>query len=436
VRAVAIGSNLHVDDAYSWLVASQPNTHTFLRALAATENTPPLFYVLLSFLPIDGTVWLRLPAAVPGVLLCAAVYLVARRRLGLRVALVAALAVAVSPFLVTYSDLARGFMLADLALLVALWAAVRLCESESPGRWALFAVTGAIAVYTEYDSLIFLGALAAGALAIGRPSRIRMVIAGMFFLVALAPWVPQMVRAQHQVGITKLDPQFGATSLLALRNSSVILALGEHGGSSDAVVRWLEFGTLGAIAAATGIVLARDWPKRPPVARQAILLIAIATVLTLAGHAAAGLLGAEIFTQRYMTILIPLGALLVSSALVSFERSGLVAATLVVLALTGIAGVIRRSGAEYEPSFAPIRALALAEHPRTILTNTPLTLFYLRMLHPHFDRPSNLGMGLARGCARPCLIVDDTRVYGGTPRQPSGVRTVLGPFVLTLERRR
>ena len=39
---MAIGSRLHVDDAYTWLVASQPNAHAFLHQLAATENTPPL----------------------------------------------------------------------------------------------------------------------------------------------------------------------------------------------------------------------------------------------------------------------------------------------------------------------------------------------------------------------------------------------------------
>src|SRR5947209_6821773 len=121
-RFMAIGSRLHVDDAYTWLVASQPTTHAFLHQLAATENTPLLSYLLLTPLPINDPVWLRLPAALAGILACVVLYLALRRPLGTRVALLAALGVAASPFLITYSDLARGFMLEDLALLVALWA--------------------------------------------------------------------------------------------------------------------------------------------------------------------------------------------------------------------------------------------------------------------------------------------------------------------------
>ena len=41
------------------------------------------------------------------------------------------LAVAVSPFLVTYANLARGFMLADLALLCAMWALLSWRDSAA-----------------------------------------------------------------------------------------------------------------------------------------------------------------------------------------------------------------------------------------------------------------------------------------------------------------
>lgn len=434
VRGVAIGSNLHVDDAYSWLVASQPNPAGFLRALAATENTPPLFYLLLSPLPIDHTVWLRLPAAVSGVLLCVPVYAVARRRLGLRVALLAALVVAVAPYLVTFSDLARAFMLGDLALLVALWAVLELAESESPAKWAVFAAASVVAVYTEYDAALFLAALTAAALWVGRPARRRMASAAVLPLLALVPWIPEMVRSQHQVGVTKLDPQFGATSFRTLRDTTVLLVLGEHGGSADPLIRWLEFGALVAAVAAVALVLRHSWTNQTPLARRTIVVIAITAVLTLAAHALAGALGVGIFTPRYLTVLVPLAAVLGAAAVVALNRRAVTAAAFAVLVAVGVAGVIRRTGTEYEPSFAPVRALASSYHPRTVLTNTPLALFYLRPLRPRFDRPSNLGRGLATTCSRPCLIIDDSRILGGRPRLASGVRTVVGPFVLTLER--
>ena len=96
--------------------------------------------------------------------------------------------------------------------------------------------------------------------------------------------------------------------------------------------------------------------------------------------------------------------------------------------------VIRRYHGEYEPDITPVREAAIADHPRTVLTNTPIVLFYLRSLHPQFDRPSNIGPGHAATCARPCLVIDDSRAYGGTPRQAAGTQTRIGPYLLTLER--
>jgi hypothetical protein len=68
-------------------------------------------------------------------------------------------------------------------------------------------------------------------------------------------------------------------------------------------------------------------------------------------------------------------------------------------------------------------------HPRTVLTNTPVVLYYLPSFHPVFGRPYNLGPARAGSCLRPWLIVDDTRrVHGGTPRQPIGADSMIGPF--------
>jgi hypothetical protein len=77
---------------------------------------------------------------------------------------------------------------------------------------------------------------------------------------------------------------------------------------------------------------------------------------------------------------------------------------------------------------------AQALQPRTVLTDTPVVLYYLSTFRPVFDRPDDLGPGLAGRCARPCLIVDDDRVHGGTPRQAAGARAVVGPYVITTER--
>lgn len=415
-------------------MASSSSPHAFLRALAGSENTPPLFYVLLAALPIDQPAWLRVPAAVPGVLMCLVVYFALRRGLGNRAALLSALAVAVSPFLVTYSVVARGFILADLALLVALWAVLKLGEEQSASWWAVYLASGVIAIYTEYDSAIFLLALTATALWIGKPARKRMALFGALPLVALVPWIPQLIRAQHDVNVTKLAPTFPAPSLTALRDAAVTLAFGENGGTTSSAGRWLEFILIVALAGIALLVLHRTWSFRDARQRWAVLLIAGTAGLTLVGHAIAGAVGIDLFNQRYLTILIPLGAALGAAAIVTSKRQPLILAAVLLLLALGVVGIARRYRGEYEPDFTPIRVAALANHPGTVLSNTPVVLYYLRSLHPRLDRPYNLGRGGAESCLRPCLIIDDARVRGGSPRHLTGPQTAIGPFVMTLER--
>ena len=427
VRLVAIDSRPHVDDAYTWLVARQPTPAAFLRQLAATENTPPLWYLLVSPLPIDHMFWLRAPAVLAGTLMCPMLALALRRPLGDRVSLLAALGVAVDPFLITDSDLARGFMLEDLALLVALWAVLRLRERITT-RWALtFLVAGMVAIYTEYAAAIFLVGLVAAAVLTGSRERRRLALLGAGTLATMLPWIPEIVRAQNQVGLTKLHPMFATPSLTALRNAAMVLALGENGGTASSAGRWLAFAAMVVLAAAAAVLLRR---RRNPV----VALLALTGGLTLVGHALANPLGVDVFSQRYMTILVPVAAALAAAALDALPVRWPVAAAAIVLLGFGAAALVRRTGAQFEPAFAPVRAAALAAHPRTVLTDTPLVSYYLRDLHPIFDRPSNLGPGLAGRCARPCVIIDDNRVYGGTPRAVAGPQQTFGPYVLTLER--
>jgi hypothetical protein len=119
---------------------------------------------------------------------------------------------------------------------------------------------------------------------------------------------------------------------------------------------------------------------------------------------------------------------------VSVERRGVLVLAGVLLIAVGAVEVVRRYGGQWQPDLAPVRAAAASVRPRTVLTNTPVVVYYLHPLRPVLDRPYNLGPGRAATCARPCLAVDDTRVPGGTPRPVSGSRSAIGPFVLTLER--
>jgi hypothetical protein len=434
VRFAGIGSRLSIDDAYSWYAASSPTAHVFLDRLAANENTPPLIYLLLMLMPGSQPFWLRVPAAVPGVLLCAVLFYALRSRLGDRPALLAALAVAVAPYLITYSNLARGFMLADLALLGAVWSLLSLADGETRLKWVALLGCCVVAIWTEYASVITVIALIAGACWAARSRWRPMLLTGALALATLAVWIPQIVRGQNQVGLTKFDPASAEPSLTALRDMVVTLALGEHGGTSSSAGRWLEFAVMVALGVVAALALRRTWAARDARGRGALRILGATALLTPIGYALAALVGVHVFTQRYITIEVPLVAALAAAALSSVKQRALLPAAVVCLAALGFIGVGRRLGGEWEPNLAPMRLAAERDHARTVLTNTPVVLYYLASFRPLFDRPSNLGPGRSGDCLRPCLAVDDTRIHAGTPRPMPGERSQIKPYVLTLKR--
>jgi 4-amino-4-deoxy-L-arabinose transferase-like glycosyltransferase len=211
LRLVAVGDRLTHDEGYTWIVASAGGAGSFLDRLAAYENTPPLYYLLTWPLPDDGVSWLRIVSVLAGVGCVAALWWFVRELAGERAALLAAAALAVAPFAVSYSDYARGFILADLGLLIALGAA--------------------IALYAEYDSALFLIALAGAAAWAGLASRRTALVLGLAPLLVLVPWIPQMIRAADATGHTKASPIYPDPSLDSLRDTVVRLTFGEHGTS-------------------------------------------------------------------------------------------------------------------------------------------------------------------------------------------------------------
>ncbi|HWF24491.1 MAG TPA: glycosyltransferase family 39 protein [Solirubrobacteraceae bacterium] len=435
LRLEGIGAHLSDAEGYSYLVGSAPSAGAFLHRLAAYENTPPLFYLLLTPLPLGHTAWLRVPAAIPGALIPLALYAALRRPFGNRIALLAAAMAAVAPFAISYSDYSRGFMLEGLACIVALGAMLRLKDGESSRWWwLLYFGAAVVALYTEYIAIIFLVALTVAAVAWGRRDRLRTAALGVLPLVALLPWAGQFERAQDALNHTKVSPTFPGPSLDSVRDVSVRLVVGEHGAGASAGVRWLEFVVVLAVVAVVAVVLRRGAAADPSSpATRAMLMIATTAALVLIGSAIAPAFGTEIFNERYLTVLIPLGAALVAAAVGQLDARGLWVGAGVAVAIVGVAVFVQRFGREYEPDLAPVRAVVAALHPRMVLTNSAVVAYYLRRLPVVVDRPFGLGVGREASCPSPCVIVEDTRVPGGVRRGPGPSRLV-GPFDVRLVR--
>ena len=422
LRLVDAGTRLSHDEGYSWLVATSPNAGTFLTRLAHFENTPPLFYLLLVPLPLDSEFWLRLPSIIAGTASIAVLYAIVRPLLGTRAALLAALGLAVAPFAVSYSDYARGFMVAGLGVLVALLGAARLATGGSGRWWWGYVLGGVWAVYSEYYAGLYLVAIGGVLLWLGKPSRRQTALFSALIVVALVPWIPQLVRSVHDVGKTKLPLTAGTPSPGLVRNAIVPLFFGEHGAASSGGLRAVQALVLVLVL---GWGCARLWRS---VSREAFWLLAGVMIAVLCLYLVVTAVDTDIFRERYMTTVIPLAAAVLAGAIAGLPWRAAVPVAGAVLAVLGVAIVVVRAGREYEPDSPRAVAIAGTHGERTILTNSAVIAFYGRRLNVILDRPFGLGRGIEASCAPRCAVIDDQR-FGGVRAGP-GARVSVGPLVV------
>ena len=366
-----------------------------------------------------------------------ATYCLARPLLGTRVALLGALAVAVAPFHVSYSNYSRGFMLAALGILLAAWAVARLAEGRRRRWWWLYLGGATLAVQAEYDALLFLAPLLALPALVRREGWARVALLGALPLATLLPLVGEMLRGLDQLDVTKLTPPSPPLSFGSLRDSLVSLFTGTHGLASSGALRGLQLALLlGALAlAATWLWRRHGTLSRLDDERRAIAvwLLAVFPAAAVVLHAVVSVPGPEIFDSRYLVPLIPFACLLLAAAVDSLAWRWATPAAAAVLLALGVAVFAQRHDRELHPDVLPAGEVARAAGAGTVLTNSPVVAFYLRDLDPRLDRPFGLGNDepACAGCPRPLAIVEDARLPGGVRSGP-GPPTALGPIVVRI----
>jgi 4-amino-4-deoxy-L-arabinose transferase-like glycosyltransferase len=415
VRLAGLGDRLSIDEGYSWLVGNAGSGREFLDLLAAFENTPPLFYVLLAPLPLDDEVWIRLPSLIAGVASVPVLYAVVRPLLGTTAALVAALGLAVAPYHVQFSNYSRGFVLATFALLLALWAAARLAQGGRRRWWWLYAGGAVLALYSEYDSVVFLLALVGALVVVGRPPRREALVLGLAPLLSLLPWIGEFQDSRDLAGRTKADPTNPGVSADALREQLVPLVFSEQGIAASTAVKTLLYALIVATVFLAGVLLARR-------SRTAFWLLAGTGLATLAGHALVSAIGPDILAARYLTALIPLAVAVLAAGVVAAGPRWTVPVVSALLVGAGVFVFFNRHDREVDPDYERVAAIVEPVRPGAVLTNSAVVAYYLDDARVSLDRPFGLGRGsevaCRRSCDRPYVVVDDDRI--SPPRRGPG----------------
>jgi hypothetical protein len=244
----------------------------------------------------------RVPFVAAGVAAVVAMAFLGRRLAGSATGLLAASLLAVSPYHVELSQLARPYAFLVLAVALSWLALFRALDRSTAADWLAFSAAAAVAFYTHYlgGMVVVVQAVVATVWVArrrdGRGWPALVSFAGVALL--LAPWL-EMLRP-----LARAQLEHGALSMGALDDFVIHVLLPEQIGS----------GTTGLVTA--GLCLLGLWNlrSRPEVALAAALSPALPIALFWAANPAQALAG------RHFAFVLPMMTLLIAHGLVTAGR--------------------------------------------------------------------------------------------------------------------
>jgi 4-amino-4-deoxy-L-arabinose transferase-like glycosyltransferase len=330
VRIPGLSQSLFGDELFTYDTASVGSVHDLFHAIRTTEVSPPLFFVVewLVRRVSDAQVWLRLPSLVCGVALIPVVYAVGRRLVGPPAALVGAGLAALSPFLVWYSDEARGYALLALLVVGSTWALLVALEQGGLWRWALVTVLVAAALLTHYTALFVLIAQVLWACVVRRDRLVPVLASFAVAALIVAVWLPFAPADNGAIAfLVHLTPSTVGREGLRAVAGQPYAKVSELPGTAAFVCL-----ALAGLAAVAGAVVA----VRSGRADRRLALVALLAVATPLGVIAYSLFQPNIYVGRNLISSVPYLYLLVGALLVALPRPLAVAGVLLAAAGLGI----------------------------------------------------------------------------------------------------
>jgi hypothetical protein len=356
LRVIVAHQTLFADELSTYWISATHGLGDVVSLLYGTgrihhaEITPPLSF-LASWLTTrlgHSPELLRLPALIAGVATIPLVYLLGRRMVGRRAALVACALVAFSPFMIYYSAEARAYGLMMLLLVGSTLSLLSAIDSRRRGWWGLYAVSSAAAFYTHYTCAFVLAAQLIWALWAYPEARRPALLATAGAAVLVVPWIPGLINDLSSPTLkilSNLSPFTAHDVRIDLQHWAIGYPY-TIAGPLTALPGVLALLLLGAAAVLTaGALAARGRPRprggggrEPWSARLArvdrrVLLAVVLAAATPVAEFVVSLGGNHIIGVRDMAASWPYLALILAVALTAAgPRLGLVAAALAILA--------------------------------------------------------------------------------------------------------
>ena len=217
LRAPAIGAkDIWLDEANTVRIAEDPAG--FMISRLKLDSSPPLYYLTLHYwMKIFGQseTAVRSLSALLGVLLVAAVFLVARKLFNPGIGALAAIFTALSPIQIMYSQETRMYTLLPLLGLLSCYFFVRFLEEPRPVILALSALFTVLALYTHNFGFFLLPVQFFMLLATKSPPRsfLKWSISLAVLFILYLPWLPillfQIRNGTHYAWIAQIWQKSG-----------------------------------------------------------------------------------------------------------------------------------------------------------------------------------------------------------------------------------
>jgi mannosyltransferase len=291
------------------------------------EANMALYYLLLRGWVClgDGEAWVRLFSAVCGILTVAAIYVLAKRLLGERVAWIAALLAATNACLVQFSQEARSYSMLMLLVVLSYYFFLRAIEEKSLWTAAAYVVISACALYTHFfAALIVCGQVASLLwLPVKQAPWRRLALA---YLALAATAVPIAIYIEkNDVGqLYWVQP----TTISEIYKLFIFFA-----GASKAVAAVLSLISLLMCA----LAVAQSWPKlrsRAPESWRIGIVLTWALVPPLV--AAVISMHKPVFVHRYLLISLPGYLILIALGIAQLRRKAVLAVLATFVVLSGV----------------------------------------------------------------------------------------------------